>query len=90
MSDCPRCGRTDTHACPPTPPLTEQIEDAYAEKDAALAALAELRTVAEGLATYLRECLGCNACKGCVEEECGIHEVLAALAAWKKAQEERG
>ena len=76
-------------------PFSSESVDAYLRSigavpfseyaDAALAALAELKTVAERMATYLRECLGCNACKGCVEEECGIHEDLAALDAWKKA-----
>ena len=61
--------------------IAKAVSDAISDD----AALAELREVAERMATYLRECLGCNACKGCVEEECGIHEDLDAFDAWKKA-----
>ena len=31
MSECPRCGRQGTHACPPGPPLSRLYSDALAE-----------------------------------------------------------
>jgi len=77
-------------------------EDCYhvqrAEKDSALAALADLRIVAEGLAVQIKCLLVlCESyegdagwkpegCEGCIEERCGPYLALAAYGALTKEQ----
>jgi len=50
MGECPRCGRTGTHVCPPGPSLSELLRDALARAEVAEKKLADV--MAKGAELY--------------------------------------
>ena len=75
---------------PNCPRLFNHEQNAEKERGAALDALADLRTVAEGLAAqfgrgFCEDAYRSGGCRSCESQCDDIREALAAYDAWKKA-----